>query len=216
MTKIGIIGATGMAGSAIFREAQKAGLEVTAIVRNSSKAKKLLGDNIEVLENDAFELSKNDLANFDVLVNAFSTAPSQAYQHVDLAAHLIHLFRETEQPRLIFILGAGSIHSGEDRHLVVEDIKKTPGSEEWIATPENQLAELHFLQEVKNVNWTGISPGASFVAGPAAENILYGKEELLVDKNGQSETTAGTMAKVIVKEIQEPTHKRERFTVANG
>ena len=104
MTKVGVIGATGMAGSEIFKEAQKAGLEVTAIVRNSSKAKELLGDNIEILEKDAFELSKNDLANFDVLVNAFSTAPSQAYQHVDLAAHLIHLSRDTDQPRLIFIL----------------------------------------------------------------------------------------------------------------
>lgn len=216
MTKVGVIGATGMAGSAIFREAQKVGFEVTAIVRNSSKAKELLGDNIEFLEKDAFELTKSDLADFDVLVNAFSTATSQAYQHVDLAAHLIRLFRETDQPRLIFILGAGSLYTGEDHHLVVEDIKKTPGSENWIATPENQLSELHFLQEVKNVNWVGISPGASFVAGPAADTILYGKEELLADKNGQSETTSGTMAKVIAKEIQEPTHKKERFTVANG
>ncbi|GEN48196.1 NAD(P)-dependent oxidoreductase [Ligilactobacillus pobuzihii] len=216
MTKVGIIGATGMAGSAAFKEAQSAGLDVTAIVRNKSKAKDKLGDSIQILEKDAFALSHDDLANFDVVVDAFSTDPAQAYLHVDLTAHLISLFRETQQPRFIFILGAGSLHTGDDNHLVVEDIKKVPGAESFINTPINQLAELHFLQDVTNVNWVGISPASSFVAGEASDNILYGTEELLTNKDGNSETTGGTMAKAIVKEIQEPSHKQERFTVANG
>lgn len=216
MTKVGIIGATGMAGSATFKAAAKAGLEVTAIVRNAAKAQDLLGSDISILEKDAFVLTAEDLAGFDVIVDAFSTAPAQAYRHVDLTAHLVSLFREKDQPRFIFILGAGSLHTGDDDHLVVEDIKKMPGSEAWVNTPINQLAELHFLQDVTNVNWVGMSPGSSFVAGPAADNILYGKEHLLSDANGKSETTGDTMAKAIVKEIQEPTHKQERFTVANG
>ena len=216
MTKVGIIGATGMAGSAAFKEAQAASLNVTAIVRNTAKAKKELGDSIQILEKDAFSLTKEDLAGFDVVVDAFSTAPAQAYLHVDLTAHLISLFREEESPRFIFILGAGSLHTGDDDHLVVEDIKKVPGAESFINTPINQLAELHFLQDVTNVNWVGISPASSFVAGDAAENILYGTEELLTDKNGKSETTGGTMAKAIVQEIQESSHHQERFTVANG
>lgn len=216
MTKVGIIGATGMAGSATFKEAQVAGLDVTAIVRNAAKAKKELGDSIQILEKDAFALTKEDLAGFDVVVDAFSTAPAQAYLHVDLTAHLISLFREEKQPRFIFILGAGSLHAGDDDHLVVEDIKKAPGSEAFINTPINQLAELHFLQDVTNVNWVGVSPASSFVAGEAADNILYGKEELLTDSEGNSETTGGTMAKAIVKEIKEAGHNQERFTVANG
>lgn len=216
MTKVGIIGATGMAGSATFKAAQQAGLDVTAVVRNAAKAKDLLGADIQVLEKDAFALTTEDLAGFDVIVDAFSTAPAQAYLHVDLTAHLISLFRETEQPRLIFILGAGSLHTGDDNHLVVEDIKKIPEAAAWINTPVNQLAELHFLQDVTNVNWVGVSPASSFVAGPAADKILYGTEDLLVNAAGESETTGDTMAQAIVKEIQEPAHKQERFTVANG
>ncbi len=216
MTKVGIIGATGMAGSAAFKEAQIAGLDVTAIVRNATKAKKELGDSIQILEKDAFSLTKDDLSGFDVIVDAFSTDPAKAYLHVDLTAKLISLFREEKQPRFIFILGAGSLRTGADHHLVVEDIKKAPGSKAWIGTPINQLSELHFLQDVTNVDWVGISPGASFVPGTAASNILVGSNELLADKEGKSETTAGTMAKVIVKEIEEPSHKQERFTVANG
>lgn len=216
MTKVGIIGATGMAGSATFKAAQQAGLDVTAVVRNAAKAKDQLGADIQILEKDAFALTTEDLAGFDVIVDAFSTAPAQAYLHVDLTAHLISLFRETEQPRLIFILGAGSLHTGDDNHLVVEDIKKIPEAAAWINTPVNQLAELHFLQDVTNVNWVGVSPASSFVAGPAADKILYGTEDLLVNAAGESETTGDTMAQAIVKEIQEPAHKQERFTVANG
>ena len=216
MTKVGIIGATGMAGSATFKAAKQAGLDVTAVVRNAAKAKELLGADIQILEKDAFALTTEDLAGFDVIVDAFSTAPAQAYLHVDLTAHLISLFRETEQPRLIFILGAGSLHTGDDNHLVVEDIKKIPEAAAWINTPVNQLAELHFLQDVTNVNWVGVSPASSFVAGPAADKILYGTEDLLVNAAGESETTGDTMAQAIVKEIQEPAHKQERFTVANG
>lgn len=216
MTKVGIIGATGMAGSATFKAAKQAGLDVTAVVRNAAKAKELLGADIQILEKDAFALTTEDLAGFDVIVDAFSTAPAQAYLHVDLTAHLISLFRETEQPRLIFILGAGSLHTGADNHLVVEDIKKMPEAAAWINTPVNQLAELHFLQDVTNVNWVGVSPASSFVAGPAADKILYGTEDLLVNAAGESETTGDTMAQAIVKEIQEPAHKQERFTVANG
>ncbi|GKS81081.1 NADH-flavin reductase [Ligilactobacillus pabuli] len=216
MTKVGIIGATGMAGSATFKAAKQAGLDVTAVVRNAAKAKELLGADIQILEKDAFALTTEDLAGFDVIVDAFSTAPAQAYLHVDLTAHLISLFRETKQPRLIFILGAGSLHTGADNHLVVEDIKKMPEAAAWVNTPVNQLAELHFLQDVTNVNWVGVSPASSFVAGPAADKILYGTEDLLVNAAGESETTGDTMAQAIVKEIQEPTHKQERFTVANG
>jgi len=200
MTKVGIIGATGMAGSAIFKAASAAGLDVTAIVRNKDKAIRELGENSQLLVKDAFSLTKADLTAFDVVVNAFATAPEKAYLHTDLAAKLIALLRESNQPRLIFILGAGSLYTGDDHHLAVEDIRKLPGSEAWVAVPENQLRELRFLQEVDNVNWVGISPGLNFVAGKKAEKILSGKDEVLFDADGKSETTSDTMAAVIVDE----------------
>ncbi|CAM4348811.1 NAD(P)H-binding [Weissella hellenica] len=75
MTKVGIIGATGMAGSATFKAAIAAGLDVTAIVRSTDKAKETLGSDIAVIEKDAFDLTKADLEQFDVVVNAFATAP---------------------------------------------------------------------------------------------------------------------------------------------
>ena len=218
MTKVGIIGATCMAGSAIFKAAQNAGLDVTAIVRNADKAKRNLGSDIQILETDAFNLTKSDLEQFDVVVDAFATAPEQAYLHTDLAAHLVDLLRETDSPRLIFILGAGSSFVGnvEQRHYAYDDIKADPNNAAWQSIPENQLYQLNFLKDVKNVNWTGISPGQLFVPGELATKILYGKDDMLFDEQGRSQTTSETMAKAIIDEIITPAHKQERFIVTNG
>ncbi|MGK4144455.1 NAD(P)H-binding protein [Weissella paramesenteroides] len=218
MTKVGIIGATGMAGSATFKAAQNAGLDVTAIVRNADKAKQNLGSDIQILETDAFNLTKSDLEQFDVVVDAFATAPEQAYLHTDLAAHLVAVLRETDSPRLIFILGAGSSFVGnvEQRHYAYDDIKADPNNAAWQSIPENQLYELNFLKDVKNVNWTGISPGQLFVPGELATKILYDKDDMLFDEQGRSQTTSETMAKAIIDEIITPAHKQERFIVTNG
>lgn len=210
--KIGIIGATGKAGSAIYKEAVKREHDVTAIVRSEVKAHNLLGNSAVVLEKDAFALTREDLGALDVIVNAYATEPSKAYKHVDLASKLVTMFRETNTPRLFFILGAGSLKTGDDKHLLVEDIRKIPGSETWVSIPENQLKELLFLKEVDNVNWVGVSPSATFEPGEKKEVVL-GKDELLVAADGSSHTTTGTMAVAILDEIENPTHHKQRFTV---
>ena len=56
--KIGIIGATGKAGSLIVKEASDRGHEVTAIVRNAAK---LTEENVVALEKDIFDLQAEDL-----------------------------------------------------------------------------------------------------------------------------------------------------------
>ena len=123
--KIEIIGATGNAGRALYAEATKRGHEATALVRDPDDARKVLGPGVTVLAKDAFDLTHDDLSPFDVVLDAFSTAPAQAYRHLDLAARLIALLRDTQTPRLVFILGAGSLTTGEDHHLLVEDLRRS-------------------------------------------------------------------------------------------
>lgn len=215
MAKIGIIGATGMTGSAIYKEALAHGQKPTALVRNATKAKQLLGDKAKIIEKDAFALTKGNLRNFDVIVDAFATSPDHAKDHVKLAQQLVDRAGETG-PRLYFILGAGSLIAGADGHLAVDDIKKIPGSEKWIAVPEAQKQELDFLKTVHHVNWVGTSPAMKYVEGPASEQILMEVDHLLKNDHGESITTSGTMAKAVVSEIMNPAHHNMRFTVANG
>jgi putative NADH-flavin reductase len=62
-----------------------------------------------VLAKDAFALVSDDLGAVDVVIDAFSAAPVQAYRRLDLAVRLVSLLRDTQTPRLVFILSAGSL-----------------------------------------------------------------------------------------------------------
>ncbi|UQS83689.1 NAD(P)-dependent oxidoreductase [Bombilactobacillus thymidiniphilus] len=217
--KILIIGATGMAGSALVKQAVAHGHEVTGISRSKADLtalkEQITSDLFTILAGDAFALTKADLKLFDVVIDAFGTAPQTAYLHVDLATHLVAQLRELSKPRLGFILGAGSLTTGSDKHLFVKDMQNDPQNASFIAIPENQLAELQFLQNIDNVDWFGISPGVLFQAG-AATKYLLGHDDLLYNDLGKSQTSSETMAQVVLSEIEDPKHHQERFTVINA
>lgn len=217
--KIAVIGATGKAGSALHALAVERGHQVTALVRSRARADEVLGadTDAQVVVRDAFGLTADDLAPYDVVVDAIGTPPDQAGQHVELARHLVATATVlgAQAPRLVFILGAGSLRTGEDGHLFVEDIRKIPGAETWLDIPVQQLAELEYLRGTEGVDWVGISPSATFEPGEATTPVL-GTDELLVDAHGVSRTTTGTMAIVILDEIEHPAHHNTRFTVRNS
>ena len=211
--KIAIIGATGMAGSALYKESIVRGHDVTAIVRDKEKAISILGSGVKVIDKDIFELAKTDLEVFDVIINAFATVPAKAYLHLDLAAKLIGFFRETTSPRLFFILGAASLLD-ENGKLFLDTLKTAPNAASWISIPTEAYKTLNFLNSIENVNWVGVSPSASFIAGEATVPLL-GKDHLLTSQNGESVVTSGTMAVAILDEIEKPQFIRTRFTVCN-
>jgi len=198
--KIAIIGATGMAGTALYKESLLRGHEVTAIVRHKDKAVSLLGDGVKVIDKD-------------VIINAFATDPAKAYLHLDLAAKLVNFFRETEKPRLFFILGAASLLD-ENNKLFLDTLKTLPDVAPWISIPVEAYKTLNFLRSIENVNWVGVSPSAEFVPGEATVPVL-GKDHLLSSSKGKSVVTSGTMAVAILDEVENPQFIRTRFTVCN-
>ena len=68
MKKVAIIGANGKSGSALVAEALKQGYDVTGFARN----KEYKNDAIKLVHKDVFELSKADLAGFDVVISAIA------------------------------------------------------------------------------------------------------------------------------------------------
>lgn len=213
MKKVAIIGASGMAGQEIYRLAdQEADWVTTGIVRDERKAHKVLGRTAHLFVADVLTMPIEQLTGFDVIVDAFGTAPVYAGDQVVLAKKLVEVARQSHA-KLIFILGAGSLHTGEDHHLVMEDLAKTPNAETWINIPRQQKRELDFLQGVDDIDWLGISPSMTFKEGPATDYEL-GQDDLLGATPEESVTTAGTMAKLIVSEIKDPVH-HGRITVVN-
>ncbi|MDO4918808.1 NAD(P)-dependent oxidoreductase [Kocuria sp.] len=212
--KIGIVGATGRAGSGITREALRRGHEVVALVRDSAKAREMFGESVSVLERDALALTAADLDALDAVVDAFATPPQHVSQHLVLAENLLR-FAASGSPRLLFILGAGSLTAGDDHHLYVEDIRATPGAEHWIAIPETQLRQLDLLRASEGPDWVGVSPQAVFEPGPATTPVL-GADEIMLGADGESHTTTGTMAVAVLDELEDPRHHRTRFTVGDA
>lgn len=64
----------------------------------------------------------------------------QAYLHIDLADHLIHELRETTSPRIVFILGAGSLETDGGR--LYDLLKKDPHAPSFINTPKESAQRI--------------------------------------------------------------------------
>lgn len=209
--KIGIIGATGHAGSALVEEAQARGHQVTAIVRNREKALEMLGDQVTILEKDALTLELADLKDLDYVVDAF--ASFTAHENLDLATRLVALLRDQPTPGIVFILGASSLKQ-ENGETMLDTILKTSADQPWIQTPIQQVHEYEFLKWVDNVNWTAVSPQAEFVPGPKS-NYKIGKDNIMTNVAGKSTVTTGNVASAILDEIEHPVHQHSRFTVVD-
>lgn len=206
---IGIIGATGKAGSLILKEAVERGHEVTAIVRNASK---INNQDVKVLEKNIFDLKSDDLKEFDVVVNAFSAAPGLEEQHIEAGRVLIDALKSLPQTRLVVVGGAGSLFTDESKTVRVLETPDFP--EAYLATATSQAKNLEDLQKSTGVNWTFISPSAFFdPQGKRTGSYQKGTDQLLVNSKGESYISYADYAIAMVDEIENPTHVNERFTV---
>lgn len=85
MIKVGIIGASGMAGRTIYKlAAATQDLNPIGIVRHEKKAKEVLGDDAQLLSGDIFAMTDSLLSRFDVIIDAFGTNPADADRHLQL------------------------------------------------------------------------------------------------------------------------------------
>lgn len=211
--KIAVLGGSGMAGAAVFAEARQRGHQPVAFVRDKGRALGILGSQATIIAKDVFALTRDDLAGFEAIVVATAFPPERAYLHIDLATRLVAMFRATETPRLLFILGAGSLVAPTG-HLLLDDMVKDPANAVFINIPIAAYRELLFLKNTDNVNWVGVSPSAVFAKGQAHMPKI-GNDNLLFAEDGKSHVTDKTMAVAILDELEHPEFKRRRFTVSD-
>lgn len=208
--KIAVIGANGKAGSEIVKEALNRGHEVTAMVRDASKA---VGSKASVVEKDVFALTAEDLQGYEAVVNAFGAPFGQEHQHVEAGNVLIEALQNAPATRLIVVGGAGSLFVDDTRTMKVVD---TPGFPDFVKpTALNQAKNLEILQGTEGLRWTFVSPSANFAVGERRGAYVKGKDQLLLNSKGESYVSYADYAIAIVDEFEQPQHIGERFTVVS-
>lgn len=206
--KIGIVGATGKAGSLILDEAVRRGHEVTAIVRNASK---LNNDNVKVIEKDVHDTWTEDFKGLDVVVNAFGAPLGEKDSHFEAGRVLINALSGTGI-RLIVVGGAGSLYVDDSRTMKVIDTPNFPDI--FKPTAGGQSENLEELEQTTNLKWTFISPSAEFDAeGKRTGAYETGADVLLVNKSEESYISYADFAIAVIDEAENAEHVNERFTV---
>ena len=205
--KIAVVCANGKAGKLIVREAVERGLDVTAVVRGENRTS---AEN--VILKDLYDLTAEDLAGFDVVVDAFGAWTEETLpQHSTSLKHLCDILSGTDT-RLLIVGGAGSLYVDPEHTVCVADGADFPDAFKPLAAA--MAKALGELRERTDVNWTYISPAGDFQAdGERTGAYILGGEELTLNERGESVISYADYAIAVVDEAVNGKHFRERISV---
>lgn len=208
--KMAVVCANGKAGKWIVKEAMARGLDVTAVVRgeNRTEAKR-------ALVKDLYDLTAEDLKEFDVVVDAFGAwTPETLPQHSASLKHLCDILSGTDV-RLLVVGGAGSLYVNPEHTAQVMDGPDFPDAFKPLAS--NMGAALSELRRRDDVKWTYLSPAADFQAdGERTGKYLLGGEELTLNERGESVISYADYAIAMVDEAVSGNHIRQRISAVRA
>lgn len=205
--KIAVVCANGRAGQKIVEEALSRNLDVTAIVRgeNKSAAKK-------VIVKDILAITKEDLKNFDVVIDAFGVFDENKFDlHTKTSQHLCDILSGTDT-RLLIIGGAGSLYLEKNHNRRLFDTPYFP--KEYLALAKAQGDELDELRKRNDVKWTFISPASYFYAdGERTGKYILGGEEFILNSKGECTISYADYAIAMIDEATTGNHIQQRISV---
>ncbi|PTI77371.1 NAD(P)-dependent oxidoreductase [Staphylococcus succinus] len=200
--KIAVVAANGKAGSLITKEAVERNLDVTAIVRGENKTVAS-----QVVQKDIFDLTKEDLAPFDVIVDAYGQADvNKLDEHSKTLKHLSDLVSGTNQ-RLLIIGGAGSLFVDDAHTIKLVDTPDFP--EQFKPTAQAQTKTLEEIKQRDDVNWTFVSPAPDF----QFEGEKTGDYKVSDDEVIGTSVNYADFAKAMADEAINGTYIQKRFAV---
>ena len=205
--KIAVVCANGKAGKLIVKEAVERGFDVTAIARgkNESIAQGFI-------EKDLFNLTREDLKSFDVIIDAFGAWSEETLPlHSTSLKKLCDLVSNTNK-RLLVVGGAGSLYVNPEHTLCLSDGADFPDIFKPLAAA--MAKALGELRQRKDVNWTYISPAGDFQAdGERTGKYILGGEELTLNSKGESTISYADYAIAMIDEAEKGNHIQERISV---
>ncbi len=206
--KVVLYGATGKVGSVILKELIDRGHVVIAAARTPEKVRRF--NNVTVVQDDLSNPAKTAsvVKTAEAVVSAYGPPPDDTSQIVGVMDRLVKAIAEAGGPRLIVVGGAGSLFVAPGVTLRVSG--HLP--KEWIPIVDAHIQVLGNLKR-SSIDWTYFSPAGFFEAGERTGKFRMGKDDLITDAQGNSRISFEDYAIALVDELENPQHRRERFTV---
>ena len=206
--KIAVLCASGKAGKLIVEEAINKGLEVSAFVRDSNKAR--FDSKVCVVQKDIFALESSDLQGFDVIIDAFGE-----WQNLSVhKAHMEHLVQILAGKRAKFLAvgGAGSLYMDTSHTTMLMDTPDFP--KEYIPIARAETEGLAVLRNTQGLNWVYVSPPAVFIPdAPKSGKYKIIGEEFEVNSKGESKISYADYAIAMIEIALDSTYSKQRVGV---
>ena len=214
MANVLLIGATGFVGSAVLNELVSRGHKVTAVARNIEK----------IAKSELLDVVKEDVANVDAIAkladgkDAIISAYNPGWTNPDIATlisenypKILSAAKKSGVERLLIVGGAGTLFCAPGLRVV--DSGAIP---EEIMGGVRPLGDfyLNTLMNENDIDWVFFSPAGVFdPQGKKTGNYRLGKDDLIVDAEGNSHISVQDYADAMVNELEKPVHHKERFTI---
>jgi uncharacterized protein len=205
--KVAVIGATGNAGSRIMAELLKRDHQVRAIVRSRDKITPK--NELEVATSDLSDAAQlaDVLKGADAVVSAYRPPDNDTDQIIGTTKRIADAVKKNNQ-RLLVVGGAGGLFVAPGVTVIASG---------HLPEPALPIAKSHeqVRQNLKGsgADWTYFAPAGLFEPGERTGKFRLGKDDLIMDANGNSRISMEDYAIAAVDELEKPKHRGERFTI---
>ena len=214
MKNVVLIGASGFVGTAILNELLNRGHKVTAIVRDPAKV---------TASNPNLKVVQADVTDTDVLIEASKgkdaviSAYNPGWKNPNIYEETLKNYpligdsvKKAGVERLLIVGGAGTLFYAPGKMVMDADdvpAKLLPGIK--------SLGEfyLNTLRKENDIDWIFLSPAANMTPGERTGKFRIGKDDLVIDVNGDSNISVEDYAVAMVDELEQKHHHKERFTI---
>lgn len=207
MSTITVLGATGLIGSDLTREAAARGHRVIGVNRSGTTDSPVEGVEYRAgnLTDTAGVLALAE--GSDVLVISVSGGRETGDYAPVIEAHR-QLIEARPKARIFVVGGAGGLETEDGTRLVEAGLIP----EEYAEEPRSFAKVLDlYLASPEELDWVMLAPSPEIAPGEKATSY-----RLADDRPAGEKVTTGTFAAAALDEIEQPAHRRARFTVADA